>query len=126
MRDHTICQLRKTGNCDGRLVRNTERVLRSPEGQGQDEADGNPVHLLRHPHGKRGAAGGQDITKGAFGSCLTLKLAVNAELLWENCILGQYAPLGLYMRSIKTGQTMHLALSCRYLNNRSFLKNKPA
>ena len=87
MRDHTICQLRKTGNCDGRLVRNTERVLLSPEGQGQDEADGNPVHLLRHPHGKRGAAGGQDITKGAFGSCLTLKLAVNAELLWENCIL---------------------------------------
>ena len=28
--------------------------------QGPDEADGNPVHLLRHPHSKRGAAGGQD------------------------------------------------------------------
>ena len=39
------------GDSDGGLVRNTERALRSPEGQGQDEADGNPVHLLRHPHG---------------------------------------------------------------------------
>lgn len=25
--------------------------------------------------------------EGAFGGCLTLKLAVNAELLWGNCIL---------------------------------------
>ena len=74
-------------DCDGRLVRDTERTLRSPEGQGQDEADGNPVYLLRHPHGKRGAVGGQDRTKGAFGGCLILKLAVNAELLWGNCIL---------------------------------------
>ena len=65
----------------------TERTLRSPEGQGQDEADGNPLHLLRHPHGKRGAVDGQDRTKGAFGGCLTLKLAVNAELMWGNCIL---------------------------------------
>ena len=70
-----------------RLVRDTERALRSPEGQGQDEADGNPLHLLRHPHGKRGAVGGQDRTKGAFGGCLTLKLAVNAEPMWGNCIL---------------------------------------
>ena len=37
--------------------------------------------------GKRGAVGGQDRTNGAFGGCLTLKLAVNAELLWGNCIL---------------------------------------
>ena len=51
------------------------------------KADGNPVHLLRHPHGKRGPAGGQDRTKGSFGGCLTLKLAVNAELMWGNCIL---------------------------------------
>lgn len=29
------------GDCDGRLVRDTEGALRSPEGQGQDEADGN-------------------------------------------------------------------------------------
>ena len=57
------------------------------EGQGQDEAVGNPLHLLRHPHGKRGATSGQDITKGAFGGCLTLKLAVNAVLLQGNCIL---------------------------------------
>lgn len=56
------------GDCDGRLVRDTERTLRSPEGQGQDEADGNSVHLLRHPHGKRGAAGGQDRTKGRLAT----------------------------------------------------------
>lgn len=29
------------GDCDGRLVRDTERALRFPKGQGQDEADGN-------------------------------------------------------------------------------------
>ncbi len=57
MRDYTIYLHRKTGDCDGRIVRDTERALRSPKGQHQDEADGNPVHLLRHPHGKRGSAG---------------------------------------------------------------------
>ena len=51
------------------------------------KANGNPVHLLRHPHGKRGSAGGQDRTKGAFGGRLTLRLAVGAVLLWGNCIL---------------------------------------
>ena len=51
------------------------------------KADGNPVHLLRHPQGKRGAAGGQDRTEVEFGGCLTLRLAVNAVLLWGNCIL---------------------------------------
>lgn len=30
-------------DCDGRFFRDTERALRSPEGQDQDEADGNPV-----------------------------------------------------------------------------------
>ena len=55
--------------------------------QGQDEADGNPVHLLRHPHGKRGQAGGQDRTRGEFVGCLTRKLAANVDLLRGNCIL---------------------------------------
>lgn len=55
--------------------------------QGQDETGGNPVYLLRHPHGKRGQAGGQDRTEVEFGGCLTRKLAANAELLWRNCIL---------------------------------------
>ena len=90
MRGERPCQKRACQSecdCDGRLVRDTERALRSPEGQGQDEADGNPVYLLRHPHGKRGAVGGRDRTEVEFGDCLTLKLAVNAELLWENCIL---------------------------------------
>lgn len=56
---------------------------------GQDETDGNPVHLLRHPHGKRGQAGGQDRTKGEFVGCLTRKLAANAKLLRGNCILAK-------------------------------------
>ena len=51
------------------------------------KADRNPLHLLRHSYGKRGAVGGQDRAKSAFSGCLTRKLAVNAELLWENCIL---------------------------------------
>ena len=66
MRDYTTCWLRKTGDCDGRLVRDTERALQFPKGQGQDEADGDPVDLLRHPHGKRGE---QDRVEGAFGGC---------------------------------------------------------
>ena len=33
------------------------------------------------------AVGLEGRTKGAFGGCLTLKLAINAELLWGNCIL---------------------------------------
>ena len=37
-------------------------------------------------YGKRRATGGQDRTKGAFGGCLIRKIAVNAELLWGNCI----------------------------------------
>ena len=32
-------------------------------------------------------ADGQDRTTGTFGGCLTLKLAVNSELLWGNFIL---------------------------------------
>ena len=83
----TKTRIKSDGDCDGRLVRDTERALRFPECQGQDEADGNPVYLLRHPHGTRGPAVGQDRTKGAFGDCLPLKLAVNAKLLWENSIL---------------------------------------
>ena len=46
--------------CDG-------RELRTEASQDPDEADGNPVHLLRHPHGKRGAAGGQNRTESTPG-----------------------------------------------------------
>ena len=45
------------GDSDGGLVRHIERALRPEASQGPDEVDGNPVHLLRHTHGKRGAAG---------------------------------------------------------------------
>ena len=37
-------------------------------------------------HTTNGVHGGQDRTKGSLDGCLTLKLAVNAELLWGNCI----------------------------------------
>ena len=63
------------GDSDGGLVRHTERALQPKAGQGSDEVDGNPVHLLRHPHGKRGAAGGQDRTESIAGACLKLKHA---------------------------------------------------
>lgn len=63
------------GDSDGGLVRHTERALRPEASQGPDEVDGNPVHLLRHPHGKRGAAGRQDRTESTAGSLLKRKYA---------------------------------------------------
>ena len=44
-------------------------------GQGPNEAGGNPVHLLRHPLGKRGAAGGKDRTESTAGGVLKRKHA---------------------------------------------------
>lgn len=58
--------------CD-KVFRHTERALRHEPGQGPDEVDGNPVHLLRHPHSMRGAAGGQDRTECTAGGCLKRK-----------------------------------------------------
>ena len=63
------------GDSDGGLVRHTERSLRPKEGQGSDEVDGNPVHLLRHSHGKRGAASGQNRAESTSGGCLKRKYA---------------------------------------------------
>ena len=53
----------------------SERALRPKASQGPDEADGNPVHLFRHPHGKRGAAGRQDRAESTAGSLLKRKYA---------------------------------------------------
>ena len=58
------------GDSDGGLVRHTERALRPEASQGPDEVDGNPVHLLRHPHGKRGAAGRQNRAESTAGGLL--------------------------------------------------------
>ena len=55
------------------LAPNTERTLRPEESQGTDEANGNPVHLLRHPHGKRGAAGRQDRAESTASSLMKRK-----------------------------------------------------
>ena len=53
----------------------TKEALRPQASQGPDEVDGNPVHLLRHPHGKRGAAGRQDRAESTAGSLLKRKYA---------------------------------------------------
>ena len=52
-----------------------ERALRPEASQGPDEADGNPVHHLRHPHGKHGAVGGQDRAESIAGGLLKRKYA---------------------------------------------------
>ena len=51
----------------------SERALRPKASQGPDEVDGNPVHLLRHPHGKRGAAGGQNRAESTVGGIMKRK-----------------------------------------------------
>ena len=63
------------GDSDGWLVRHTEIAVRPEAGQGPDEVGGNPVHLLWHPHGKRGAAGGQDRTESTAGGLVKRKHA---------------------------------------------------
>ena len=63
------------GDSDGGLVRHTERALRPEASQGPDEVDGNPVHLIRHSHGKRSAVGGQDRAESTAGACLKRKHA---------------------------------------------------
>ena len=47
--------------------------MRPEAGQGPDEADGNPVHLLWDSHGKRVAAGGQDRAESTAGGLLKRK-----------------------------------------------------
>lgn len=49
------------------------RALRPKAGQGPNEVDENPVHLLRHPHSKRGAAGRQDRAESTAGGLLKRK-----------------------------------------------------
>ena len=71
------------------------RALRPEASQGPDEVDGNPVHLLRHPHGKRGAAGRQDRTESTAGACLKRKHAHINVLSQRN-----------YASVIENGQTI--------------------
>ena len=48
-------------------------IMHSMSVQGPDEAYGNSVHLLRHTHGKRGAAGRQDRTESTDGGLVCQK-----------------------------------------------------
>ena len=72
------------GDTDRGLVRHTERALRPEASQGSDEVDGNPVHLLRHPHSKRGAAGRQDRAESTVGGLLKRKYAHRTVLSHGN------------------------------------------
>ena len=73
------------GDSDGGLVRNTERALRPEACQGPDETDGNPVHLLRHSHGKCGAAGVQNRAESTAGGLVKRKHAHRKSLSQGNC-----------------------------------------
>ena len=53
----------------------SERALRPKASQGSDKVDGNPVHLLCHPHSKRGAAGRQNRAESTAGGLLKQKHA---------------------------------------------------
>ena len=81
------------GDSDEGLVRHAKRALRPEASQGPDEVDGNPVHLLRHPHSKRGAAGRQDRAESTAGGCLKRKYA-HREVLSR----------GNYASAIENGQ----------------------
>ena len=69
----------KTGRCScvGEATSSIHpvRALRPEASQGPYEADGNPVHLLRHPHGKRGAVERQNRAESTSGGCLKRKHA---------------------------------------------------
>ena len=53
----------------------SERTLQPGATQGTDGADGNPLHLLRHPHSKCGAAGGQNRAESTAGGLRNRKHA---------------------------------------------------
>ena len=72
------------GDSDGGLVRHTERALRPEASQGPDEADGNPIHLLRHQHGKYGAVGRQDRAESTACGLLKRKYAHGKALSQGN------------------------------------------
>lgn len=69
-------KLCETGTCEGeshnngRAFRNAEGALLNAEDQGEEEGDGDPVHLLRNPHCQRGATGGAAAGGTAAGSGL--------------------------------------------------------
>lgn len=65
-------------------IQKEERALWSPKGHGQYKAGGNSLHLLLHPHGKRGAVGGQDRAESTAGGLLKRKYAHGEVLLRGN------------------------------------------
>ena len=56
-------------------------IMRSMRVQGPDEADGNPVHLLRHTHGKCSTACGQDKTESTAGDLVYQKWDRDCEII---------------------------------------------
>ena len=81
------------------------RALRPEAVQGSDEVDGNPVHLLRHPHGKRGAVDRQDRAESTAGGLLKRKHAHGKLLSQRN-----------YASVIENGQNPAETTGMRYKN----------
>jgi len=59
---------------DGGNIRHAEEELLLTSNQGQEERDGDPVHLLRHPRGERGAPGGEADGAATGGSRIVGRL----------------------------------------------------
>lgn len=83
LREERTCK--SEGDSDGRIVRDAEGALRDASDQSQEERNGDPVHLFRHPHRQRGSSGGTagGATTGASGVAGCLK-RITAESSGEN------------------------------------------
>ena len=67
-RHHTQRAVEGEGDEDGGIVRDVEGTLRSKTHQGEDEADRDTVHLLRHPHGECSSASPERSLRKGSGS----------------------------------------------------------
>ena len=74
--------------CDGVVFRACKKEYETETGA---QVDGNPAHLLRHPHGKRGAVDRQNRAESTVDACLERKQHI------EMCFHRGTTPLSLRM-----------------------------